>query len=113
MFSPDSDDEFTAFMASNTLPVVLDFTATWCGPCKNIAPTFENLATEYKDRVAFVKVDVDKCDQTAQVYDVTSIPNFVYLKPNNDGLFHTHAGADVAKLTNTCADLAKAYCDSD
>ena len=89
------------------MPVVLDFTATWCGPCRQIAPVFESLATEYEGKIKFVKLDVDKCDGTAQVYDVTSIPNFVFLKSNNEGLFQSTTGADANKLRTTCAELAK------
>ena len=67
----------------NGRPMIVDFSATWCPPCKQLKPIFETLAEEFKGRVDFVTVDVDENPQLAQAYGVQSIPMMVFL--NKDG----------------------------
>ena len=59
---------------------IVDFWAVWCGPCRAFAPTFEELSDEYKDLVKFVKVNVDYAPQTAQSYQIKSIPTLILFK---------------------------------
>jgi len=60
--------------------VVIDFTATWCGPCKAIAPLFGQLAAEHAGDAVFLKVDVDENAETAAKYQVSAMPTFLFLK---------------------------------
>ena len=60
-------------------PVVLDFWATWCGPCRSIAPILEELAKENKDQIVIYKVDVDKCREIAEAFGISSIPAVLYI----------------------------------
>lgn len=60
--------------------VVVDFTATWCPPCKQLAPVFDRVAEQYEGKVKFVKVDVDESPDVAAKYGVSSIPNLLYFK---------------------------------
>lgn len=61
-------------------PVVCDFFATWCGPCKMLAPVFEQMSEKFADRAVFIKVDVDECGDLAVRYGVMSIPFIAVFK---------------------------------
>lgn len=61
-------------------PVVLDFWATWCGPCRKVAPVIEELAEQYKEQVIVGKVDVEACDDLAARYGIRNIPTVLFIK---------------------------------
>lgn len=63
-------------------PVVIDVYATWCGPCKVMAPLFEELAKELGDQYTFAKLNVDEAREIATEYRVTSVPTFLFIKNN-------------------------------
>lgn len=60
-------------------PAIVDFTATWCGPCRSIAPILEELAKEYQGHIVVYKVDVDSCREVAEAFGITSIPAVLYI----------------------------------
>lgn len=71
-----------AMVSPADLPVIIDFSAVWCGPCKRFAPTFEASAKEYAGKFYFYTVDIDKCPDMAQTYSVQSIPQVSVLYPD-------------------------------
>ncbi|MDQ7815430.1 MAG: thioredoxin [Melioribacteraceae bacterium] len=75
-----TDDNFDAEALKSDLPVVVDFWAAWCGPCRMIAPIIEELADEYQGKVKVGKLDVDDNQQTAIKYGVRSIPTVLFFK---------------------------------
>ena len=70
-----TDDSFEAEVLQSDTPVIVDFWATWCGPCKMIAPILEEIATEFGEKVKVTKLDVDSNNQTAGKYNIMSIPS--------------------------------------
>ena len=72
-----TDANFEAEVAKSPLPVLIDFWAVWCGPCRAVAPHFESLAQEYAGRVRFGKCDVDVNQEIAARYDVRGVPMFL------------------------------------
>ena len=84
-------DNFEAEVINSEVPVLIDFYADWCGPCKMMGPVVEELAKEYEGKVKIGKVNIDEQPELAQKYDVMSIPYFAFLK--NGSLVSDELGA--------------------
>ena len=74
------DATFDQEVLKSDIPVLVDFWAVWCGPCKAIAPTVEELAKQYKGKVKVAKMDVDEHQQVPQQYGIRSIPTLLLFK---------------------------------
>jgi thioredoxin 1 len=76
--------DFESVVIQSTIPVIVDFWAGWCSPCKQLAPTIEALAEKYAGRVKVVKADVDKNSKAVADYGIRSIPTLVWFKGDKD-----------------------------
>ena len=78
-----TDDSFSGAVLQQSVPVLVDFWAPWCGPCKMIAPIIDEVAVEYADKVKVGKINVDDNRLTATQYGVMSIPTLLVFKAGN------------------------------
>ncbi len=74
------DSQFKNVVLESQTPVLVDFWATWCAPCRAIAPVLEELSGQYKGKVKFAKINIDDNQQTPQQYGIRSIPTLLIFK---------------------------------
>ena len=76
-----TDETFEQLVLHSDKPVVVDFWAAWCGPCKMVAPEMERISAKYDGKVEVVKVDVDANPRLSQAFGIMSIPTIAFFKP--------------------------------
>ena len=74
-----TNDNAKEFMATE-LPIVLDFSATWCGPCKQLAPIIDELSNKYAGRIAVGKCDIEEADDLTAEYGIRNVPTVIFIK---------------------------------
>lgn len=84
-----SPKEFEREVLKSKLPVLVDFYATWCGPCQMMIPTIEEIEKEAAGKAKIVKIDIDKNQQLANEYNVMSVPTFLIFK-NSEVVYQTN-----------------------
>ena len=75
-----NDDNFQSEVMESDQPVLVDFSAEWCGPCKQLAPLVEELAKDYNGRLKVAKIDVEESQKTAMKYGILSVPTLLFLR---------------------------------
>ena len=100
------DADFETRVLKSDVPVVVDFWATWCPPCRAIAPIYEKLSDEYKGKVAFAKMDTDQNERTPMTYGIQAIPTMIVFMNGKE--VDRVLGADPAGLKRSIEKAAKA-----
>ncbi len=86
-----TDDSFENTVLKSSIPVIVDFWAPWCNPCKMVAPVLDKLAIEYEGKLLITKVNVDNDQKFAQQYGVQGIPTMLFI--SNGNVVHQQVGA--------------------
>ena len=73
-------NENLAEVMNSEMPVVIDFWAEWCGPCRMVGPIVDELATEYEGRVKVCKCDIEQCDEAVAKFGIRNIPTIIFVK---------------------------------
>lgn len=79
-----NDSNFATTVQAAKVPVLVDFSASWCGPCKALAPTIDAIATQYDGKLSVYKVDIDSAEETASNFGITSVPTCIFFKEGKE-----------------------------
>ena len=95
-----TDAAFEKVVLKSTLPVVVDFWAPWCGPCRMLAPVVKEIAEEYKGRVRVAKLNTDEHPNAAGTYRISAIPSLLFFKNGKvaEQLVGVHSKAEIKKI---------------
>ena len=99
-----TDDTFQDEVIKSDIPVLVDFWAAWCGPCKMIAPTLDKIAEEYDGRAKICKVDVDNNVKLSQQYGIRSIPTLLFFS-NGEKMDQAMGAVQKSELTKKLDNL--------
>ena len=80
----EADDAVLTQMVNNGKPSVVDFSATWCGPCQKMKPVFHKLAAEFADKYNFVTIDIDENPGLAEKYHIQVVPTFIFIDADGE-----------------------------
>lgn len=80
MIKKITSETFNAEVINSDMPVLVDFFATWCGPCKMVGPILEKLSEDYEGKIKFTKLDIDQAQPLAMKYEVFSVPSMLIFK---------------------------------
>ncbi len=97
-----TDEAFEKTVVNSELPVIVDFWAPWCGPCKMVAPTLDKIAKEFAGKVIVAKVNTDKDSEWANKFGVLGIPTMLFMA--NGKVVHQQVGALPEPLLRTVLD---------
>jgi len=97
-----TESTFESEVKKSSVPVLIDFWAPWCGPCKALAPVIEELAGEYEGKVKVVKVNTDDCPQLAQEFHISGIPTLLLMKNGTvaEQLVGNHKKSTLTEMLN-------------
>ena len=93
-----TDSDFENDVIHSDVPVLVDFWAEWCGPCKMIGPILEELSTELGEKIKIVKLDVDSNNQTAMKFSIRSIPTLIIIQDGSVKAQHIGAASKAQLL---------------
>ena len=99
-----TDSDFREVVLKSDKPVLVDFWATWCPPCRQMGPIVDQLADDYEGKAVVAKLDVDENPATAQTYGVSSIPTFIIFKDGD--IVQTFTGARPKKALADALEAA-------